>query len=286
MPFISSIRRNHDIKPVADSNLEVLGGDQIITAGGYRIHMFTSGGEHDLVVRQRGNSNAINLAGSTLTAEYLIIAGGGGGGYHVGGGGGAGGYRTGSVVVNSGTPPVTVGPGGTGPGGGSPSVGNSGSTSSFAGISTTGGGGGGAHPGRAANPGGSGGGAGDNPHFGSGSPGQGNPGGTGTSGGGWTGGGGGGAGGTGGSSSGGNGTGQNGGDGLSSDITGAAVERAGGGATKADQLQLEAPAAAAQADHPASTDHNVMLQLLIQEAVVAVAEILLHLQEAATVLLV
>jgi hypothetical protein len=72
---------------------EVTGGDHVFTAGGYRIHMFTSGGDHELVVKPKGNVNNIGLTSATLNIEYLVVAGGGGGGYHVGGGGGAGGYR-------------------------------------------------------------------------------------------------------------------------------------------------------------------------------------------------
>jgi hypothetical protein len=47
MPFISSLRRRYDGPVTGPSTLDqfkITGGDSIITAGGYRIHMFTSVG--------------------------------------------------------------------------------------------------------------------------------------------------------------------------------------------------------------------------------------------------
>lgn len=77
-------------------------GGSITTAGGYRIHTFTS-----------GTSNF--QAPYTGRAEVLIV-GGGGGGAPIGGGGGAGGYIYGSnfPIVASTNYSVTVGTGGAG----------------------------------------------------------------------------------------------------------------------------------------------------------------------------
>ena len=253
MPFISSIRRDHARKGQPQPQFEVTGGDVVYTAGGYKIHMFTSVGESQLNVNLlNSNNDLLHLQSQTLDVEYLVIGGGGGGGNDHGGGGGAGGYRTGGLTLPIAAYPTTVGGGGAG----APNVrgstaarGVSGQNSVFGSITSTGGGGGGGtnSPGATTQglPGGSGGGG-----AGFGSPRaagagtisglatQGYPGGIGGSNApDYQGGGGGGAGGAGntgapdriilnGLTGDGN---ARGGDGKSSSITGATVARAGGG---------------------------------------------------------
>jgi len=123
MPFISSIRRNFEKPSSADGNaskFKVSGGDSIITAGGYRIHMFTTVGDAELHIENvaKSHANILELVASQLTVEYLVIGGGGGAGGARGpcgiGGAGAGGYRTGYVTLGVGSTPTTVGAGGTG----------------------------------------------------------------------------------------------------------------------------------------------------------------------------
>ena len=236
MPFVSSIRRNYD-QPRTETRFEVTGGDEIITAGGYRIHMFTKVGDSELVIRDlRAKSGMMELratgGASTLNTEYLVIAGGGSGGT-IGGGGGAGGYRTGSLDRSAGPATVTVGNGGPQPAATTAYNinGSSGGNSVFATITSTGGGFGAAHSGpvTSGGPGGSGGGAAghaggggggaggagtsassQNSAGGTGTPGQGNIGGNGRYGAGNT-------------------ATVTGGPGLSSSITGLPVGRAGGG---------------------------------------------------------
>ena len=232
MPFVSSIRgtfgptsENRGVgssSPFAellrqDPNSQGLPtGGTISTAGGYRIHTFTSTGAATFGLGALSN----------LDVEYLVVAGGGGAGNNpsIGGGGGAGGYRTGSLTALAAPAPVVVGTAG--------SLGQNGGVSSFSTIPALGGGYGGNNAG--GNPGGSGGG-GSGPYAtpgGSGTPGQGFAGGNCIDGVSvyQAGGGGGGASqaGTGGA---GNPTrtGGNGGNGASSSITGTAVTRAGGG---------------------------------------------------------
>lgn len=143
MPFITSIRRNHlpEVKP-SQNHLEIEGGDEIYTAGGYKIHVFTDPGEAEFAIRNAGNNNTMALQSSTMQAEYMVIAGGGSGGPNLSGGGGAGGYRAGTLSLGVGDYPVVVGSGGapetsrnTSPGGGNP-----GDNSTFASITSTGGG--------------------------------------------------------------------------------------------------------------------------------------------------
>ena len=55
MPFISSIRRKHDTQLKTDNVFEITGGDVVYTAGGYRIHMFTSVGASELQVKHLNN---------------------------------------------------------------------------------------------------------------------------------------------------------------------------------------------------------------------------------------
>ena len=55
MPFISSLRKNYDAPKTGAAPLEqfeITGGDAIVTAGGYRIHMFTTVGEAEFAVKQ------------------------------------------------------------------------------------------------------------------------------------------------------------------------------------------------------------------------------------------
>ena len=253
MPFVSSVRGSFGLQKrpfpnlnINSSNSSITGGT-ITTAGGYRIHTYTSAGTSSFDYTYSGGS--VNGAIVSFPVEYLIIGGGGGGAQEIGGAGGAGGYLTGSINVSSSVNSVVVGAGGAqrpqASHGDSPSnQGFDGENSSALGLTAFKGGRGGSYEGAnrqgggngAANsPGsyGSGGGAGG--HQGGGGGGAGSagtngsggpnlqPGGTGTSGQGYPGGVGvqgdhnpsavGGA----------------GGSGLSSSITGSAVTRAAGG---------------------------------------------------------
>ena len=201
-------------------------GGSVSSSGNYRIHQFTSSGTF------------VNTI-SSLSVEYLVIAGGGAGGVGdqganaYGGGGGAGGYRTNvtgqtsgasssaeaALSLSTGNKTVTVGAGGAGTSGDN-QVGTNGGDSVFDSITSIGGGRGGANS-TDGSSGGSGGGGKESDGAGqSGTAGQGTAGGTGSEGGN-RGGGGGGASVAGGTSV--------GGDGLSNNITGSAVTRAGGG---------------------------------------------------------
>ena len=154
MPFVSSVRGNYSgVGKRKTMPAESSTGGTITTAGGYRIHTFTTTG-----------ASTFTFGGTTYESsnvEYLIIAGGGSGWCnHGAGGGGAGGYRTGTTTLDIGATTVTVGAGRkVQP---SPTL-RSGGPSSFGPITSTGGGGGGGnHPQNpaAASPGGSGGGSG------------------------------------------------------------------------------------------------------------------------------
>lgn len=122
MPFISSIRRNY--KAIADQQtsgtaqpqFEVTSNaDEIVTAGGYVMHIFKNAGEYTLNVKEISKSlnNAMALRGSTLALNYLVIGGGGGGGGTHGGGGGGGGFQFGTAAYSPATYPVVVGAGNT-----------------------------------------------------------------------------------------------------------------------------------------------------------------------------
>ena len=163
MPFVSSVRGSYGpqdkkSRPTPEADLVGIqkkfnefysklaaGGNTITTAGGYRIHTFTSTG-------QTFDTSSL----PTTSVEYLVIAGGGGGHRcHGGGGGGAGGYQTGTSPTPSGSYPVAVGS--------SPDYRDAGQPSSVRSITSTGGGrGGSAHPTDpyGSQPGGSGGGYG------------------------------------------------------------------------------------------------------------------------------
>ena len=196
----------------------------------FRVHTFTSDGTFEVT---RGGE-----------VEYLVVAGGGAGGAACGngggGGGGAGGYRSSvtnepsgggassepKFTVTANTYSVVVGAGGSNVSG-SNTVGNDGSDSQFANITSIGGGGGGVHQDNSARDGGSGGGSGGFVND------SGRVGGAGTTGQGFRGADGAYAG-AGGASERGqsgfeDGTRGNGGDGVESSIDGSATFRAGGG---------------------------------------------------------
>jgi len=155
-------------------------GGTITTAGGFRIHTFTS------------SDNFVVPTGFSATADYLVVAGGGGGGgTYTGAGGGAGGYVSGSTALSAGTSTaITVGAGGVGGSAAAASTatrGVNGSNSVLGAIATAIGGGGGGVSGASSAEqglsGGSGGGAGARGSptnlWGSGTSGQGNRGGAG-----------------------------------------------------------------------------------------------------------
>jgi hypothetical protein len=226
MPFISSIRKKYDniSKTNILDHLEITGGDEIYTAGGYRIHLFTKTGDSEFKIKARATNNTSLeyqqlITEGAVDIDYLIIAGGGAGATNLAGGGGAGGYLEGKANLAVGaTAPTSVGAG-SGPSapGSRYAVGGNGSNSVFNGITATGGGGGGGGPSHHAGGGGGGAGAaGRNAtmpspiggQYGTGIIGQGHPGGRGgghihTAG--------------------------QGGSGLSSTITGSNVVRGGGG---------------------------------------------------------
>lgn len=81
------------------------GGDTVTSAGGYRIHTFTTVSAQRFVI-----PNYI----SSLSVDYLIVAGGGGGGFDGAGGGGAGGIIAGTTTLSNGVYTVTIGGGGAG----------------------------------------------------------------------------------------------------------------------------------------------------------------------------
>jgi hypothetical protein len=174
MPFISSIRKkyNQPTDTSAAEIFEVTGGDVVYTAGGYKIHMFTTVGESSLNVNYKHTNSAttIGLLKSGLDIEYLVIGAGAAGGSRHGGGGGAGGMITSSIAsLGVGGYATSVGAGGTGITG--DSRGNAGQNTTFSTLTALGGGGGGTwQDGGNANSGGSGGGASNsaNSNFGAG----------------------------------------------------------------------------------------------------------------------
>ena len=119
MPYIKSIRRSFEKLDKANpsTNFEITGGDKVITAGGYRIHFFTTVGDHQLVVRPKdyvSNSHMAHLQSQNLLIEYLCVAGGGSGGFNANicSAGGAGGFLQATGLVPVGTTSITVGGGG------------------------------------------------------------------------------------------------------------------------------------------------------------------------------
>ena len=167
MPFISSVRGSFDKPKDHQKTLDkfdVTGGDVVYTAGGYRIHMFTSSAvsEFNVALKNNVDNDKLHLQSANLEVEYLIVGGGGSGhSTHGGGGGGAGGYKEGVTSITAGTYPIVRGDGGAGaPTGADGTDGNASSFNSIQGR--LGGGGGSGHPSRPRNgrEGGSGGGFG------------------------------------------------------------------------------------------------------------------------------
>lgn len=163
MPFVSSIRREYTHTKNTNKDFEVTGGDIVYTAGGYKIHMFTNVGDHELLITHK-DPNKMYIAGTTYleNLEFLVVGGGGGGGARHGAGGGAGGMVVGTGIdYSTGSTPITVGARGNG--GPGEAKGADGQASRFGAVTALGGGGGGSwtppggnFPGRS---GGSGGGA-------------------------------------------------------------------------------------------------------------------------------
>ena len=137
MPFISSVRGSFGPQSKSKRNLNTetvaatLLGGTITTAGGYRIHTYTT----------PGSATFSNLTGGTIPMEILMIAGGGGGG-SIGGGGGAGGYIYGTTNIASAVYPLTIASGGSrsGTSHGSTVVGTQGGNSTGFGLTAIGGG--------------------------------------------------------------------------------------------------------------------------------------------------
>ena len=103
MPFVSSVRGNYAAgkrKAYDISSKLLISGGTITTAGGYRIHTFTTAGN---------STFSASIRGLPLAVEYLIVGGGGGGGSCVAGGGGAGGLLSGSATLGVADRTVTVG---------------------------------------------------------------------------------------------------------------------------------------------------------------------------------
>ena len=157
MPFVSSVRGNFGLAkrpfPLSDGKISNTStGGSITTAGGYRIHTFTSTGADTFTavissfaggngsVRSNGTANT-GGGGTAAYVELLMIAGGGGGG-SIGGGGGAGGYIYGLTAVSSGANPINVGGGGSSspPGHSANIVGTQGGNSTGFGLTAIGGG--------------------------------------------------------------------------------------------------------------------------------------------------
>ena len=169
MPFISSIRKKYDniSKTNILDHLEITGGDEIYTAGGYRIHLFTKTGDSEFKIKALATNNTSSeyqhlITNGAVEIDYLIVAGGAAGGTNLSGGGGAGGYLEGKAVLAVGaTAPTSVGAGAAPSAPGSRyAVGANGTPSVFNAITATGGGGGGNYSGGSGIGGGSGGGGG------------------------------------------------------------------------------------------------------------------------------
>jgi len=114
VPIITTIRGN--LRPFGKRYIKPIGlgstGGTITTAGGYRIHTFSTG-------IQAGTTSTF-FADADGLVEVFLIGGGGGGGGRSGGGGGAGGaIYISNYSIQSGNIPITVGSGSDGgPGGG------------------------------------------------------------------------------------------------------------------------------------------------------------------------
>jgi len=100
--YVNGVWKTADGSISAGSGTTIATGGTITTAGGYRIHTFTSSGTFS--------------APYTGRAEVLVV-GGGGGGAPIGGGGGAGGYVYESAVSVIGGQNYTINRGGGGAGG-------------------------------------------------------------------------------------------------------------------------------------------------------------------------
>lgn len=134
MPFISSVRGSFGVqsKSKRGGSKFMITGGTITTAGGYRIHTFTSTGAAQI------DTSSVP---TTFSAEILMIAGGGGGG-SIGGGGGAGGYIYGSMNLSPQIYPLSVGAGGnsSGTSHGASVVGTQGGNTTGFGLTAIGGG--------------------------------------------------------------------------------------------------------------------------------------------------
>jgi hypothetical protein len=147
MPFIKSIRKRVDRENNLAQYVEVVGGDVVYTAGGYKIHMFTTVGQHNLQLKVKDNlkhapdtvKNYL-ISGSNLNTEFLAIGGGGGGGARHSGGGGAGGLVESTAGAISGNVSISVGGGGNG--GVNEGFGQNGQNTTFSTVTAIGGGGG------------------------------------------------------------------------------------------------------------------------------------------------
>ena len=151
MPYIETIRNMFTPFGGVISLAASLGG-AITTAGGYRIHTFTTVG------------NSTFTASASGSVQYLIVGGGGTSGCRHGGGGGAGGLLTGSFSVSPGNYTISVAAGALAPTGNNSneSIPNGGNSTAFS-LTAVGGGSGGSYRDSgghiAATSGGSGGGA-------------------------------------------------------------------------------------------------------------------------------
>ena len=75
MPFINSIRKSPISETLASlRNFEITGGDEIVTAGGYRIHFFTNVEDSNLSIKFSNNSpkSIIHLQTKQLDLEYAV----------------------------------------------------------------------------------------------------------------------------------------------------------------------------------------------------------------------
>jgi hypothetical protein len=116
MPFVSSVRGSFGLNklPVpkfipTTANSAITGGT-ITTAGGYRIHSFTTVGANTFSVTPNESRNGTIF---TFPLEILVVGGGGSAGTRHSGGGGAGGMIIGTNVPGkTGSTSITVGGGG------------------------------------------------------------------------------------------------------------------------------------------------------------------------------
>ena len=125
MPFVSSVRGNFGLQkkpfPISDGRGSASStGGTITTAGGYRIHTFTSVGNSTFtfsVAENIGGNGSVGSDGSLNTGatgarvECLIVGAGGGGSNIIAGGGGGGGVLSAFAIASSGSNTITVGEG-------------------------------------------------------------------------------------------------------------------------------------------------------------------------------